>query len=206
MTPVLSAAERQLLAEHATQAESAGTRLHTRWRVITGAPGSGKTTLAEQLAQRGFRVVDDPARMLLEEALRRGLSAAQVRADYAAFQQQVLQRQLQLVQALDPAADVFFDYCIAESLAFMKLAGLAWTPAFLHAAASLGVLRVYLLAPLALDGASAHDGVRTETQDQRQALHGLIREVYRGLGAALVEVPVLPVPDRLALVLGEAPA
>jgi predicted ATPase len=41
-------------------------RVQTNWHVITGAPSSGKTTLIDQLAAKGFRTVPEGARLYIE--------------------------------------------------------------------------------------------------------------------------------------------
>src|SRR5262249_40734199 len=155
----------------------AGTRRTTRWHVITGAPGSGKTTLSRALAERGFEVIDDPARRLLEQ------SNAPLRDDYRGFQHLVLQETRMLWEQLDRQAPLVLDYGIAESLAFLKASGLAWEDAFVAEAARWQFAGVLLLHPVALDTQAQADPVRVESAAQRQRLHGLIGEVYRALGS-----------------------
>jgi putative protein kinase ArgK-like GTPase of G3E family len=41
-------------------------KVQTKWHVITGAPCSGKTTLIDQLADKGFRTVTETARQYFE--------------------------------------------------------------------------------------------------------------------------------------------
>ncbi|MFP4030570.1 MAG: AAA family ATPase [Desulfococcaceae bacterium] len=60
--------------------------ISTRRIVSTGAPCSGKTTLLEALARRGFAVVPETARALIESELRQGRTLEQIRRDPLAFQ------------------------------------------------------------------------------------------------------------------------
>ena len=46
-------------------------RVQTNWHVITGAPSSGKTTLIDQLADKGFQTVPEGARQYLEREVAR---------------------------------------------------------------------------------------------------------------------------------------
>jgi predicted ATPase len=55
--------------------------------VITGAPGAGKTTLLLALQARGYTIVGDTARTVIQDRRRRGLSP---RPDPYAFAQEVL--------------------------------------------------------------------------------------------------------------------
>jgi len=42
--------------------------------IVTGGPGAGKTTLLEALQARGYTIVGDSPRAMIQERLRRGLS------------------------------------------------------------------------------------------------------------------------------------
>ena len=47
-------------------------RVQTNWYVITGAPCSGKTTLIEQLADKGYRTIPETARLYMENEMAAG--------------------------------------------------------------------------------------------------------------------------------------
>jgi predicted ATPase len=55
--------------------------------VITGAPGAGKSTLLLALQARGYTIVGDTARTIIQDRRRRGLSP---RPDPYAFAQEAL--------------------------------------------------------------------------------------------------------------------
>ena len=55
--------------------------------VITGAPGAGKTTLLLALQARGYTIVGDTARTIIQDRRRRGLSP---RPDPYAFAHEAL--------------------------------------------------------------------------------------------------------------------
>ena len=60
--------------------------------VITGAPGAGKTTLLLALQARGYTIVGDTARTIIQDRRRRGLSP---RPDPYAFAQEALRMDIE---------------------------------------------------------------------------------------------------------------
>ena len=72
----------------APQAEPA--LIQTCIDVIAGGPCSGKTTVLRALEQAGHTVVPETSRELLEAGIAAGKTAQELRADPAAWQQQVL--------------------------------------------------------------------------------------------------------------------
>lgn len=182
-----------------SKAVASAPRRPTRWCAITGAPGSGKTTLVKFLESQGWPVIEDPGRAVLQQHLAHGIEIERSGKRYMEFQQEVLEHQQSAIARTDPALRVFFDYGIAESLAFMKLAGLPWPVHFIEAAAAVQFERVFLLSPLTLK--QSNDGIRVETHTQRQQLWKLIGDVYRGLGMCLVDVPQGTPDQRFVAVL-----
>jgi predicted ATPase len=193
--------QRALLAEALREATQKGERRETEWRLITGAPGSGKTTLCRLLADRGFTVVDDPARSILDADAANGIASASARLDYVQFQHRVLDRALSSMAAHDPTQPVYFDYGIAESLAFLTAAGHDWPPRFLHEAVRLRFRVVYVLDAIDLHRSAFDDGIRTESDAQRQRLQALIPELYALLGERVRFVEGASPQERLEWIL-----
>ena len=86
---------------------------------IMGAPGAGKSTLLEALAVRGWRVVPEAARAILQQpggmALRRedpeGFALAMLQAQRAAF------------EAVQPGETAIFDRGFCDIVAFLRIEG-----------------------------------------------------------------------------------
>lgn len=201
----LTADERAKLAAAVAIAERRGERRRTAWCVVSGAPGSGKTTLARRLAQSGHMVVEDPARAILLQDAAVGIAPTQSRRDYRQFQQRVLEHELATMRAIDARQGVFFDYGVAESLAFLKGAGLSWDETFVEAAARFRFATVFVLEPLELDSGALIDTIRTEDEPLRRQLHTLILEVYGALGQRPVPVAAMPLQERLEFVVRGGP-
>jgi predicted ATPase len=198
----LTAQEHERLAAAVQSAARSNQRQHTAWRVLTGAPASGKTTLLRELETRGYPVVEDSARALLLEDIASGVPRAALRQDYLSLQRRVLERTLSLAKRLDPGQPAFFDYGFADSLAFLKAMGLPWEEVFVTAGARVVFAAVYVLEPLQIPPEqAAADPVRTESERLRSDLHTLLLQIYTSLGAHPILVPVVPPERRVQLIL-----
>ena len=85
--------------------------------VITGAPGAGKTTLLLALQTRGYTIVGDTARTIIQDRRRRGLSP---RPDPYAFAQEILRIDLEnfVHHAANPGP-VFFERSVLDALCWL---------------------------------------------------------------------------------------
>jgi predicted ATPase len=60
--------------------------VRTNWHVLTGAACTGKTTLISMLADKGFQVVPESARLYFEKEMAGGRTLEEIQADGAALQ------------------------------------------------------------------------------------------------------------------------
>jgi predicted ATPase len=92
--------------------------------VLTGAPGTGKTTLLGELARRGFATVPDTARAFIAARRAAGLPPRPAPDTFARALFDADRAELARLAALDPAPDaVFLDRCALESLGMLHEAG-----------------------------------------------------------------------------------
>jgi predicted ATPase len=170
--------------------------------VLTGGPCAGKTTLLEALLGRGFPVLHEAAaEVILEGALRPGEDAAR-------FQEEVLRRQLSKERAAPPGV-VFADRGVGDHFGYLDhyravrgldLEGSLFKEALERAwAEALPRYRaVFVLEQSPLFVATA---VRRETGAEAAAIHRAIVAAYRSRHPRVIEVPFVPVEDRVEAVL-----
>ena len=176
--------------------------IDTAWCVITGPPSAGKTTIIEALAARGHRIVPETARAHIAGL---GHSPAEIAADaalQARIQHGIAERQHHIEQALDPAAPLFLDRALPDSIAYFEQ--LALTTDHLFAGARRRYRRVFYLEGLPLQT----DGLRFEDARDAAAIGEAILRAYRRLGYAPVRVPAFPrhglaaaIAERLSVIL-----
>ena len=168
----------------------------TNWHVITGAPCCGKTTLIDQLAEKGFKTVPEVGREYIKREIAQGRTLDEIRANNVAFACVIKELQLEIEHGLGPSEVIFLDRAFADCLTFCRLAGLdpngILPECFHHRYASVFVLDRF---PVQKDDARIEDEVTAGLLDE------WLERDYRSLGYGVVRVPVLPPEARLAYVL-----
>ena len=167
------------------------------WYVITGGPSSGKSTTIRLLADRGYRVVQEQARVIIREQMALGRALEDIRGEGEAFQVQILERQLAAESACDPKEIVFLDRGIPDGLAYERFLDLNPNPDITVAAHAARYRRIFVLDPLHLHD----DGSRIEDDVDQQRIHDAIVATYRELGADIVSVPVMDSRERVDFIL-----
>jgi predicted ATPase len=171
-------------------------RVQTNWHVITGAACSGKTTLVNQLADKGFQTVPEAGRQYFEREMDKGRTMDDIREDRTSLTCHIYDLMIEQERGLRATDVIFLDRGLPDALAFFRFAGLnpneILADCIEHRYAS-----VFYLNRLPYQ----QDGVRAE-EDATEADFelGMLRD-YSALGYNVVRVPVLPPEERLAFVL-----
>ena len=174
--------------------------------VITGGPGSGKTTLVEALGERGYPTVPEAAIQVIAE-LNEELGLEQQKrwrlADPVAFQRRVFARQLEHERGIDGALGelVFLDRGLLDGLGYLRHFGQELPPDLEEAARVVRYDAVFFLDTLT-DFVQREGTGRMSGRTDSLAIGERILEVYRERGYDVVRVPELSVADRMAWVLG----
>ena len=167
--------------------------------VLTGAPGSGKTVLAEALRERGHAVVAEAATDVIADLRAQGVDEAW--REPAMFADKILAVQIERQRAATGAVQVY-DRSPLCTLALARWLGSEPTAALSAEAERLtaeGIYQpeVFLVQPLGFVTPTAARRISYADSLRFAAVH---EDVYREYGFTLVEVPPVPVAQRVALV------
>ena len=163
--------------------------------VLTGAPGAGKTTLAEALAARGHVVVAEAATDLIAQGYQ------------GSFTDAILALQLARERAATGPLQIL-DRSPLCTLALARYIGITPSAALRAAAARApGVYQpaVFLVRPL---GFMTPTAARRISYDDALRFADIHEDVYREYGFTLIDVPKETVAERVARVerlIGSAP-
>ena len=169
----------------------------TNWYVITGGPGSGKTTTVNLLKERGYKTTIEHARHYIDTQRVTGKTTEEIRTNQIKFQQGVLNMQIVQEKELSPEEVVFLDRAIPDALAYYRFTNLPEDSKIQLAMKETSYKKVFILDPLPL----VNDYARTEDALAQKQIHQLITEVYESLPSPVIRVPVLPPEERVNFIL-----
>ena len=170
--------------------------VQTNWHVITGAPCSGKTTLIDQLADKGFRTVPELGRFYVEREMAKGRAIDEIIENRAVSQRAIVDLQLRFERRLQVNEVAFLDRGSPDCLTYCRFLGLnpnaILAECFHHRYASVFMLDRFPFQ---------QDGVRFEDDATAGLIDEWLARDYGALGYSVVRVPVLSIEDRLTFIL-----
>jgi predicted ATPase len=198
---LLQEAKRKTEQEKKIFSEMSGNQVNkrgqTNWYVITGGPGSGKTTSIHLLHQRGYKTTIEHARHYIDTQRITGKSVAEIRNNQIAFQTGIIRMQLEQEENLLRDDIVFLDRALPDSLAYYRFLHLPEDFLLQEALRHAAYKKIFILdyLPLIKDYARVEDGAA------QKKIHSLITAVYESLPFPVVHVPVLPPEERVDYIL-----
>jgi predicted ATPase len=171
-----------------------------RFFVVTGGPGSGKSTLVEALAARGLAAMPEAGRAVIRDQTAIGGSALPG-TDPAAFAEQMLGFEMRSHrEAGGSAGPVLFDRGVPDTIGYLRLCRLPVPAHALRAAERFRYARTVFIAP-PWPAIFENDAERRQNLDEAERTFEAMVEAYGGLGYALVPLPLDTVEARCRFVL-----
>ena len=164
--------------------------------IISGGPGSGKTTLIDALRARGHACCEEVSRQLIREQHAHGGALLPWR-DLPGFAAECERRMCGQLAETAGHALVFLDRGLPDIIAYLRHAGLQ-PPSRLFADAR-AYARVVFLAP-PWQAIYTQDAERPQTYLDAVALHAELERAYRDCGFTIVPLPRADIATRVAFV------
>ncbi len=177
------------------------TRHNDHFFVITGGPGSGKSTLIEKLIAMRYFCIPEVARQIIQEQVAADGDALPWK-NALAYRDMMLERTLRTYCLAEKMGrgHVVFDRGIPDVIGYSHIIN-APVPAMLKAAAwELRYnTRVFITPPW--KDIYENDAERKQTFSESVAVHEMMVNVYTTYGYTLVELPRAPVIDRIGHII-----
>jgi predicted ATPase len=171
-----------------------------RFFVITGGPGSGKTTLVDALEKAGYKRSLEAGRAVIQQQLSTGGNALPW-GGRVHFAEMMLACEIRSYeQALQTAGPVFFDRGVPDVLGYLRLIGEKISEPMKKAAEEYRYNRRVFIAP-PWPEIFCHDEERKQDFEEAVRTHEAMVGTYSELGYELVEIPTAPVEGRIKFVL-----
>ncbi|MCE9673824.1 AAA family ATPase [Myxococcus stipitatus] len=167
--------------------------------VITGGPGSGKTSLIEALAAEGFAHMPEAGRAIIQQQVEIGGTALPW-ADRRAFAELMLGWELRSHQeARERSVPVILDRGIPDVIGYLLVCGLPVPPHLWKAAELFRYHRRVFIAPHWPE-IFEQDAERKQDSAEAEATHHAMVEVYTRLDYELLHLPRASIPERARFV------
>ena len=163
--------------------------------VLTGGPGIGKTTLIELLAARGFAIMPEAARLVIEEEKAKDSEILPWK-NLGKFQEKVAELQLELEEKATGEI-VFLDRSLIDGYGYCALDNVT-SPRAIEQLGQNRYNKVFLLDPLPN---YENDHSRLEEKTKAKAIHQAIDQAYLDFGYTPIRVPVLSPEERVEFIL-----
>jgi predicted ATPase len=173
---------------------------HERFYIVTGGPGSGKTSLLEALRSRGYSCSVEAGRGIIQDQVSIAGQALPWK-DRSLFAELMLSWEMRSYHiAEETTGPVFFDRGIPDVLGYLRLIGLPLPEHLQNAVQKVRYNSSVFIAP---PWPEIFSQDRERKQDFNEAIrtYDALAATYEGLGYRLVEIPRIPVEHRATFIL-----
>ncbi|CEG57777.1 AAA family ATPase [Legionella fallonii] len=166
--------------------------------ILTGPPGSGKTSILTELSKRGFPIIEEPARRVLEQQRLIDGEGVYDKNPFL-FKELMLSRMLYDYENAPKYDLVFFDRGLPDLIAYSKCFNLG-------IGSELRASRTHRYNPIVFFASAweqiyTNDAERRLTFEATQVFESDLRQAYAELEYQLIDIPSSNVAVRVNFIL-----
>lgn len=168
--------------------------------VITGGPGTGKSTVIEELAKRNFTCMPEISREVTLNARNNGTEQLFLTKPLL-FSELLLEGRInQYIEAEKKNEElVFFDRGIPDVHAYMNYISIDYPNTYINKSNIYRYNYIFLMPPW--EKIYISDNERYENFEQALAIHNHLERTYKELNYTIIEVPTGTIKERTDFIL-----
>lgn len=174
--------------------------MKTKKIVLTGGPGTGKTSIIQLLEERNYTVLPEISREIILQAQKDGIDQLFLEKPLL-FSKLLLEGRIkQYKKAEESQADyIFIDRGIPDVVAYMDYFGSDYPSLFREVGELYPYDMVFVLPPW--EAIYTHDNERYETFEQACQIHTYLLNSYNRSGYHPTEIPLGTLEERTSFIL-----
>lgn len=170
-----------------------------KYIVLTGGPGSGKSTVLEEFKKLGYKCSEEKGRKIIQQELKRSGQALPWQ-DKQAFRDRMLAAELKAYESFQHHVGfIFFDRGIIDTYGYSLLENIEATRELLSCCSSLRYHSAFIFPPW--KEIFTNDAERRQDFAEAQRTHESIQKAYHDFGYKLTQVPFSSVTERVQFIL-----
>lgn len=168
--------------------------------VITGGPGTGKSTVIDELIKRKFTCMPEISRQVTLNAREKGIEQLFLTKPLL-FSELLLEGRINQFMEAEQVNNelVFFDRGIPDVHAYMNYISIDYPPSYVIKSNLYRYEHVFLMPPW--EEIYISDNERYENFEQALAIHNHLERTYKELNYPIIEVPTGTVDERTNFIL-----
>lgn len=173
---------------------------NSRFIVLTGGPGAGKTTIIDELVRRGFSCAEEIGRKVIKEQMAIDGDALPWK-NKALFRDYMMAYEIKSYESSQNQEGlVFFDRGIVDVFGYSKLEEIEITQELMMACHRYGYNKFILILP-PWESIFTNDTERKQDFSEAVSTYEEMVKAYAEFGYDLIEVPVGSVDERVKFIL-----
>ena len=168
--------------------------------VITGGPGSGKTSLILFLEENGYQCQNEISRQVTLEAQKKGIDQLFL-SDPVLFSQHLLEGRLKQHQEVGhfKKTILFYDRGLPDITAYMDFTNVSYPESFYTTCNKHRYDTVFILPPW--KDIYTQDNERYETYEEAEKIHKFLIQSYQKYGYEVIVVPFGTLKERMKFMI-----